>query len=243
MQRSIDSEVRRAIRNQLIFSVLLVLAGLVLDALAFFNVPSMLRGRSFLGGIFLAIAAIAMPWYGIWNFRRNLRWRNNLDEHPAFVCPAFGAPSQVRQALQHVLNAPGAVKVGPVLATADWMLEVGRWGVQSVYFPSVAWCYKHVTAHKYYGIITIRKSYAFHLWTVDGKQVVRGEVKEAEVDQLLALTAERAPAAVCGHTKEAEDLWNNHREKFLQSVEYRRQCLAQEATPYSSTAPPAWQSP
>lgn len=235
MERNIDNEVRRAITLQLSVSVLLTLVGLVLDLVALVELPSLFRSGSVLGGIFLLLAAIGLPWYGIWNFRRNLRWRSNLDEHPAFVCPSFGTPSQVRQALQHVLNSPGAVKVGKVRVTADWMLQVTAWNVQSVYFPSVAWCYKHVTVQKYYGVITVRKSYAFHLWTVDGKKVESGEIPQAQVDQLLALTAERAPGAICGHTQEAEQLWNKDREKFLQTVAYRKQCIAQKAQ-QSSTA-------
>jgi len=239
VQRSIDNEVRRAITLQLIVSALLALVGLVIDLVALVEVPSLIHAGSWGGVFILGLLAIGLPWYGIWNFRRNLRWRNNLDEHPAFVCSAFGAPSQVRQALQHVLNAPGAVKVGKVLVTADWMLQVTAWNVQSVYFPSVAWCYKHVTVQKYYGVITIRKTYAFHLWTVDGKKVVSGEIPQKQVDQLLQLTAERAPGAICGHTKEAEQLWSNNRDKFLQTVAYRKQCLAQEVQ-QSRTAPQTW---
>jgi hypothetical protein len=236
VQRNIDNEVRRAITLQLVVSALLTLVGLVLDLVALVEVPSLFRNGGVVGGIFLILFAIGLPWYGIWNFRRNMRWRSNLDEHPAFVCPAFGAPSQVRQALQHVLNAPGAVKVGKVLVTADWMLQSTAWNVQSVYLPTVAWCYKHVTSHKYYGVITVRKTYAYHAWTVEGKQVNYSEIPQKQVDQLLALTAERVPWAICGHTPEAQQLWTSNRDKFLQSVAYRRQCLTQPAQ--SGQTPP-----
>jgi hypothetical protein len=221
--------VRRAIRHQLVVGAVVTAVGLLVDWYTLTRAGSFIADKHVLELIVLGLIAVVMTWYGVVTFQENLRWHRGLDEHPAFNCPRFGTPPQVRQALNYVLNAPGVVRVGPMLVTPDWLLLVTRWEVQAVYFPTVAWCYKQVTEHKSYGVITVRKSYAFQLRTLDGTEFARTEIPEYEVDQLLRLTSEYAPAAVCGHTAEIEKLWTSDRPQFLKLVAYQRDCLERES--------------
>lgn len=239
MQRTIDGEVRRGIGVQLIFSLLLAAVGITGALVTVERAGDYLRSGNLLKLVMLVLGVFGMTGYGLWNFRRNLLWWGNLNEHPTFVCPDFGRPPQVRQALQHVMDAPGAIKVGSLLATADWLLELDRWRVQSVYLPSVVWYYQTVNEHKRFrfGIISIRRTHTLHVWSADGNPLVCGEFQEAEVNQLLALVGRQSPGAISGHSKEMEKLWYFDRGKFLQMVAHRRQNPGVEAE-RTSSAPP-----
>jgi hypothetical protein len=67
------------------------------------------------------------------------------------------------------------------------------------------------------------------LWTTDGKLISKSEVPELDVNRLIDLIAERAPAAICGYSDQARDLWANDRKAFLEAVEQRRELLREEA--------------
>jgi hypothetical protein len=127
------------------------------------------------------------------------------------------------------LNTRAIFQVGSSEITDYWMLTVSSWDVEALYLPTVAWFYKQVTEHKKYGVVTTHKSYSFQLWTTDGKLISKSEVPELDVNRLIDLIAERAPAAICGYSDQARDLWANDRKAFLEAVEQRRELLREEA--------------
>jgi len=215
--RSIDEEVRQATRSQLIMGVVIGIVGLLLDFYVLSNLGDWSQGRRILGPIGLCLMAVFLTWLGVSTFRDSLRWSMNPDLHPAVCCPRFGTPQQVRQALDQVLNSPDVVRVGPILIAPDWLLLANSAAVESVYIPTVAWCYKQVTEHKRYGV-TERISYAFQLYTIDGTSFSRSGISEYDTDQLVRLTSEYAPAAICGHSAELERLWSSDRAEFLRIV-------------------------
>lgn len=186
--RDIDEAVRRSIRTQLIFSVVLTIVGggimwhTMDQAQEWFQ-----SGQHWWLGI-MAFLSIVLPWFGIWNFRQNLSWKHNPIAHTVFQCPAYGTPEQVRNALQVALNTRAILRVRDYEITDNWMLTVDCWNVEALYLPNVAWLYKQVTEHKEYGT-TMRTTYAFELWTTDGRNVSKSNVPEYDVDQLIELIA------------------------------------------------------
>lgn len=226
--RDIDELVRRSIRTGLIFSVVVTLVGggimwhTMDQAQEWFQ-----TGQYWWLGI-MVFLSIILPWLGISGFRQHLSWKHNLLAHTVFQCPAYGTPEQVRNALQVALNTRNPLQVGSSEITDYWMLTVNSWDVEALYLPTVAWFYKQVTEHKKYGVTT-DITYAFNLWTTDGKLVSKSGVPEYEVNRLIDLISERAPAAICGYSDEAKELWEKDRLAFLKAIEHRRELLREEA--------------
>jgi len=236
-ERNIDQVVRGTATMQMLGAVGWSLAGAVIlwaisgDAQEKFStgrwwevvIPGLFGGLM----VLFALSAFSDGW----------RRRGHPDEHPALKCPAYGTTAQVRHALQEALNTSRKVCVVDVEVTDEWLLNVGRWEVRVIYLPMVAWYYKRVTEHKRYWVTTDVK-YDFVLHTTDGQSFTRDDLSDAQVDRLMELVSERAPAAIGGYSEQAQSLWSNDRAGFVKTVAERRASLELEARSHRTVCEP-----
>lgn len=221
----IDKLVRRAVIWQLFSSVGWLLAG---AGFLYVALVPMQSGREV--GLTWDVAipgliGLGITLTGLLKFWENCHYCKDLDQHPAFQWEAYGTPQEVRQALQQLLETRLKVWVRNVEITHDWLLMADRGQVISIYLPSTAWVYKRTTERKHYGVITTSVSYGLVLQTVDARSISLEGLPEFEVERLLVLIAERAPGAICGYSRQAQELWDKDRQAFLKTVEQRRENL------------------
>lgn len=236
-ERNIDRIVRGTTTMQMLGSIGWDLAGaLLLWGTAGDGLEKLSTGRWW-EPVVTGVFGLLFAWYGVSTFFENLRWRRYPEEHPAFKCPAYGTPEQVRRALQEALNTPRRVCVVDVEVTDEWLLTVSKWEVKAIYLPLAAWYFKRVTEHKKYWVTT-DVTYDFLLHTTDGQEFSRDNISEAQVDRLLALVSERAPAAIGGYSEQIHDLWYKDREAFIKTVEERRAALEREARAHRRACAP-----
>jgi hypothetical protein len=116
--------------------------------------------------------------------------------------------------------------------SSGWLMTE-KYLIQSTFFTfdllqisDLLWAYKRVTKHSV-NFIPTGKTYDAVLVCHGSTAVVKGS--EKTVDTILAFAVEHAPWAVCGVSKELEQLFNKNNRAFCATVEQRRRDWAQRA--------------
>lgn len=95
-ERNIDRIVHRTAATQMLGSVGWDLAGVWLLWITGEDARQKLSTGRWWELAITGVLGLLLVWLGVSTFFENLRWRRHPDEHPAFKCPAYGTPEQVR---------------------------------------------------------------------------------------------------------------------------------------------------
>lgn len=82
--------------------------------------------------------------------------------------------------------------------------------------PQLVWAYQSTTAHKYFYVITISKSYALTLGFADGSRYSMAVKKEAQVQELMAKLGEICPQLILGYSPELDAMFRKNLPGFLE---------------------------
>lgn len=164
-------------------------------------------------GFFLVISAVP-AW----------RQLQNPSSHPVVRRIAlWGDPLRIATDVEREASTPRH-KSGGWLMTEKYLIQSTFFTFDLLQISDLLWAYKRVTKHSVNFIPTGRK-YDAVLECHGGTAVVKGS--EKAVDSILSFAVEHAPWAVCGFSKELDQLFNENNRAFCSSVEQRRHDWAQ----------------
>ena len=152
---------KKTVRTMLFLSLLLVLLAALFILMGDFFIV--------LGVLVLALA-VFLPIYG-----GTKLWNKDIVKYCKDTPSPDGTYAQI-QAFADATPVSGLLTVGD-----RWILISGNSKLQILETPHVVWAFQHVTSHKYYGLITLAKSYALGLGLDNGKYLtIPGSKKKVE---------------------------------------------------------------
>ncbi|MBI2679323.1 MAG: hypothetical protein HYX28_11130 [Candidatus Koribacter versatilis] len=163
---------------------------------------------------------VPMVALALWNLNKWSRRMNDPASHP-IVKTLGGEPAVVQYGPQLDMEMTGGgEKVGAATLTPSFLVVPNAFHTNIARLEDAAWVYKKITKHSV-NFIPTGKTYEAVVWTRTGTMIsVNG--KEAQVEQLLATVATRAPWVVGGFSAELDNAWKKDRAGFLAAVDQRR---------------------
>ncbi len=220
----IGQQARRSIRNRAIGTLFLILLA-VWMGLAFAESVEQAEWTSWFTWVSLVVLILSS--YGVVrNTVAIVRALANPYTHwIVHYLARYGSPLQVIDAIESELRASATYAgVGNSRITSSWLLVPETYGLKAIPLRDVVWAYKRVVKHKAALVITIQKDYAAIIHSrSDETAEISGP--SSQIDEFLAVLAQRVPHAVLGYDEELEKLWNQRRDSFLAEIDQRLQAL------------------
>jgi hypothetical protein len=122
--------------------------------------------------------------------------------------------------IERELQFRAEIKQGRFTFTNKYLVEKSFFRFDVFRFEDLLWAYKHVTVRRVYGVIPIGRKYRSFLKFYGGGAEI--PAREKDVDAILLYSANKAPWAVIGYSKELSDLFRTNLRDFCLAVEARR---------------------
>lgn len=143
----------------------------------------------------------------------------NTDRHPVMKeLKPFGEPKRIAGEINAELTA-GKLETKLATLTENWLIIFKGLNFQATKYSDVIWLYKKITQHRTYGVPT-GKTFMAMIYDKHG-QTISLQGKEADVDEVLTLVAQKAPQAIKGYAVQLFNLYRKNRPAFLAEVEKR----------------------
>ena len=169
-------------------------------------------------GAFWALLVEGLFGFFAWHAWRRLSGR---AEHRAITrAKAWGDLAVTSAEVERELQMAVKAKPGGWILTQNFVVKNQRLAFDLFRLDNLVWIYKKTVKRRIYFFIPAGTTYAAELNFSDGVAEVSGSQKN--VDELLALAAERAPWAVKGYTDELAKFWKSSRAGFVAEVMKRK---------------------
>jgi hypothetical protein len=188
--------------------------------------PFMLESEEFKTNTILGlVAAVICLLIAVWGSVRALSRLSDVNRHPIMrALRRYGDPEEIAEQIDHEVNSYHD-KMGNIKLTRNWLVHQQGLTFNAARLNDVVWMYKHVLKTKYYGVVTVAKTYSVYLWDRHGHCVtITG--KEKQVDEMLQVIYQRAPWIIVGYDQQLENEWKKNRAEVIASVDQRRAQVA-----------------
>lgn len=188
--------------------------------------PFMLETEEFKTNTTLGlVAAIVCLLIAIWGALRAALRLGDVNRHPIMrALRRFGDPEEIAEQIDHEINSYHD-KLGNIRLTRNWLVHQHGLTFNAARLNDVVWMYKHVLKTKYYGVVTVAKTYSVYLWDRHGKCITI-TAKEKEVDEMLQAIYQRAPWIIVGYDQQLEKQWKKNRDELVSVVDRQRTQVA-----------------
>lgn len=188
--------------------------------------PFMLETEEFKTNTIIGlVATVICLLIAVWGVVRALMRLGNSDRHPIMrALRRFGDTEEIAQQIDHEVNSHHE-KIGNVKFTRNWLIHQQGLTFKAARLNDLVWMYKHVLKTKYYGVVTVGKTYSVYLWDRHG-QCITVTAKEKSVDEMLGTIYQRAPWIIAGYDQQLEKEWKKNRAEVIASVDQRRAQIA-----------------
>ncbi len=184
--------------------------------------PFMLESEEFKTNTILGlVAAVICLLIAIWGVLRAFLRLSDVNRHPIMrALQRYGDPEEIADQIDHEVNSY-TDKKGNIKLTRNWLVHQQGLTFNAARLNDVVWMYKHVLKTKYYGVVTVAKTYSVYVWDRHGHCVTITS-KEKQVDEMLQVIYQRAPWIIVGYDQQLEKEWKKNRAEVVASVDQRR---------------------
>jgi hypothetical protein len=184
--------------------------------------PFMLETENFKTNTILGLVATSICLLiAVWGVLRSALRLSDANRHPIMrALGRFGEAEQVADQIDHEVNSHHE-QVGNIKLTRNWLVHQQGLTFNAMRFSDMVWMYKHVLKTKYYGVVTVNKTYSAYLWDRHGHRITI-TAREKQVDEMLQAIYRRAPGIIVGYDPQLEKQWKKNRGALVQAVDQQR---------------------
>jgi hypothetical protein len=181
------------------------------------------------GGFWPLICITPPLLIALWNIKRFMARREDFLLHP--ICTQlkkYGDPRELGGVIeQEVRDGTSVFNLGGLTITKNWMLSRHPWGMEVRKLDDLVWTHRLETTQRVDFVPVGKTQQVLFYFSDKGKFSVMPS--RADCDKILAVLAERAPAAIYGFNAEVSWQWQKSPDAVIAQVKQNKEKLKEQA--------------